>query len=70
MQRPGVSPDQLNWVNSLPELLAKVVYMAAPLLDVSSSEIRRMVSTDGPYRYLVPEGVYKIIRDRNLYRSA
>jgi nicotinate-nucleotide adenylyltransferase len=67
MQRPGVLPEQLNWVNDLSGLPAKVVYMPAPILEVSSSEIRRLVSTSGPYRYLVPEGVYHIIRDRNLY---
>lgn len=44
------------------------VYVANPILPVSSSEIRRRVSNNEAFRYLVPETVYEYIRDHDLYR--
>ena len=37
-------------------------------VDISSTEIRRRVREGRPYRYLVPEAAYRIIRERGLYR--
>lgn len=37
-------------------------------VDVSSTEIRRRIREGRPFRYLVPEGVYRILTDQGLYR--
>ena len=39
-----------------------------PPLAVSSSGIRQMIACGGPWRYLVPDAVYRYIMEHNLYR--
>lgn len=39
-------------------------------VDLSSTEVRRRVREGRPFRYLVPEGVARIIEERRFYRSA
>ncbi|UCC72422.1 MAG: nicotinate (nicotinamide) nucleotide adenylyltransferase [Gemmatimonadota bacterium] len=36
---------------------------------ISSSEVRERIKSGRPYRYLVPEPVYRIIEQHSLYRS-
>jgi nicotinate-nucleotide adenylyltransferase len=43
------------------------IYVENSILPLSSSEIRRRISTGRAYRYLVPEAVYGFIRSRGLY---
>jgi nicotinate-nucleotide adenylyltransferase len=38
-------------------------------VDISATGIRRRILQGKSVRYLVPEGVYKIIRDRRLYEG-
>lgn len=38
-----------------------------PLLPISSTEIRKRISCDEAFRYLVPEAVFQYIRKNNLY---
>jgi nicotinate-nucleotide adenylyltransferase len=45
----------------------RVRYLDMPLMQVSSSAIRRRVREGGPIRYLVPEKVADYIRANNLY---
>jgi nicotinate-nucleotide adenylyltransferase len=47
----------------------RVRYLDMPLIQVSSSAIRRRVSEDAPIRYLVPDRVGDYIRKNNLYTS-
>jgi nicotinate-nucleotide adenylyltransferase len=47
----------------------RVRYLDMPLMQVSSSAIRRRVSEDLPIRYLVPDRVEEYIRENNLYAS-
>ncbi len=47
----------------------RVRYLDMPLIQVSSSAIRRRVSEDLPIRYLVPDRVEEYIRENNLYAS-
>ena len=45
------------------------VYVDNAILPISSSDIRRRVSKDEAFRYLVPETVYEFIRKHKLYRQ-
>ena len=45
-----------------------VRFFHMPRLDISSSQIRRMVAAGGPIRYLVPDAVADYIEREGLYR--
>ncbi|HLD29279.1 MAG TPA: nicotinic acid mononucleotide adenylyltransferase, partial [bacterium] len=49
-------------------LRGRVLFVEAPGLDISSSEIRRRVFSGLPFRYLVPSRVYDYIKAKSLYR--
>ncbi len=38
-----------------------------PRMDISSSEIRQKIAEDGPWRYLVSDGVFEYIKNGGLY---
>jgi nicotinate-nucleotide adenylyltransferase len=70
MQRPGseIDLDKLDY--RLPGIRSKVQLIQAPLLEVSSTQIRQRVRQGRPYRYYLSEGVYQIVRDHWLYLPA
>lgn len=59
MTRPGAV--------ARPMIDIKVVTVEVTQIAVSSSEIRRRVKTSQPYRYLVPDPVYRLIVEHSLY---
>ncbi len=68
MCRPGTEPDLDEIEAQLPGIVEKVRFISAPLLEISSSQIRKRIKSERPYRYFLPDKVYKIIQSRNLYR--
>lgn len=50
-----------------PELLGKIHYLEIPALAISSTDIRARVKRGEPIRYLLPERVRQLIRQRGLY---
>jgi nicotinate-nucleotide adenylyltransferase len=69
MRRPGesVQLDALEAI--LPGLAEKVRFVDAPLLEISSREIRRRVKEGLEFRYFVPRAVYEYIREHRLYEG-
>lgn len=67
--REGVEPSKMNPLVVSPELEVHFVSLPVPRVDISSSEIRTRVREGRPIRYLVPDGVGKIIETHCLYRS-
>ena len=65
LDRHGVEASGLS-----PSVRARTTQLATPRLEISSSEIRRLVRDGGPIRYLVTEGVESYIRSEGLYRPA
>lgn len=59
--RPGM---QLSALNGHPNIRV----IEAPLLDISATFIRNCIKNDKSVRYLVPDPVEEMIRDRQLYR--
>ena len=48
---------------------ADIEILDAPLLDISSTEIRRLIEKRKSIRYLVPEMVRKEIEEREYYKK-
>ncbi len=67
MRRPGDAVDFEALETLLPGIKAKLAVVTAPLLEVSASEIRSRIASGKPFRYYLPEAVYKIILERGLY---
>jgi nicotinate-nucleotide adenylyltransferase len=67
MRRPDDRVDLPALVQSLPGLGEKILNIDAPLLEISSSEIRRRILAGRPFRHYLPVGVYFLIRERQLY---
>lgn len=70
--RPGYRLERLKEAlprkNSAGELsIAKVFTMEIPALAISSTDIRERVATGRPFRYLVPEAVWRYIGENRLY---
>jgi nicotinate-nucleotide adenylyltransferase len=67
MRRPGdkVNLDQLE--KALPGIINKLIFIDAPLLEIASNEIRKRICFKKPYRYYLPDSVYKIIKKNNYY---
>ena len=64
---PFVLPERLA---ALPApLKSKIQMMTFPDIAISSSEIRTRVAQRRPVRFLIPEPVYRIITESELYRK-
>jgi nicotinate-nucleotide adenylyltransferase len=69
MRRPGDRVTLKNLEKTLPGLAKKVCFIEAPLLEISSSDIRSKASQGKPVRYYLPAPVYQIILERKLYQK-
>ena len=68
MRRPGDLIDLDILENDFPEIKRKVRFMDAPLLGISSMQIRRRISENREFRYYVTSPVYQYIEKYQLYR--
>ncbi|HSV86280.1 MAG TPA: nicotinate-nucleotide adenylyltransferase [Levilinea sp.] len=68
MRRPGdqVELDQLE--AALPGLRKKLLVIRAPLLEISSSDLRQRIASGRPFRYYLAPAVYDLIVQRGYYR--
>ncbi|MFN8176479.1 MAG: nicotinate-nucleotide adenylyltransferase [bacterium] len=64
LERQGIGRADLP-----PSVGRRATFLSTPRLDISSSEIRRLVRVGGTVRYLVPAPVETYIRSEGLYRS-
>jgi len=68
MRRPGDGVDLENLKKALPGVSEKVWFIDAPLLEISSSQLRLKASLGKPVRYYLPAPVFQIIQERKLYQ--
>jgi nicotinate-nucleotide adenylyltransferase len=66
--RPGIEIDE-RMLNAVPNLRNRVALFQAPLMDISSTDLRRRVRAGHSIRYVVPDGVLRYIEDAGLYRA-
>ncbi len=65
--RPGYDISNLDHLAAELENFDRIVPVVCSRVDISSTGIRRMLREGKSIRYLVPDGVYELIRDRRLY---
>jgi nicotinate-nucleotide adenylyltransferase len=68
MRRPDDEIDLQTLERSLPGLSAKIRFVDAPQLEISSSSIRQRIASGGHFRYYLSSAVYDYIQQNNLYR--
>jgi nicotinate-nucleotide adenylyltransferase len=68
LTRPGVDVDEVR--AALPaEWTERIRFVAMPLLEISSTDLRTRLRDGRSVRYLMPPGVESFVRDRGLYRD-
>jgi len=67
MRRPSDELDLKQLFKILPDLERKLRFVDAPLLEISSSDIRRRIREGKPYRFFLPEPVAEIIERLGYY---
>ncbi len=67
MHRPDEQINLSMLERELPGIVQKVRFVEAPLLEISSSQIRRRAAEGRPFRYYLPFPVYQYIVDHELY---
>ena len=67
MCRPGRTVDMEALEAQLPGLKARVRFIQAPMLEISSSELRQRMAEGQTFRYYLPPAVYNLILERSLY---
>ena len=69
MRRPGDEIDLSELEMRLPGLIEKVSFVDAPLLEISSHEIRERARQGLPFKYYVPAEVHQYILAHHLYQN-
>jgi nicotinate-nucleotide adenylyltransferase len=69
MRRPQDFVDLPGLERLLPGVTAKVHFVDAPLLEISSTSIRERIKKGRHFRYFLPQAVYERIEAMGLYRS-
>jgi len=67
MHRPGEVIHLTDIEQRFVGIALKIKFIEAPLLEISSNQIRQLVSKGKPYRYYLPDAVFKIVKEKNLY---
>lgn len=68
MRRPGDQIDIEKLEDSLPGIREKIRFIETPMMEISSTRIREQIQAGRSFRYYLPEGVYRIIEERDFYR--
>ena len=69
MRRPGDQIDMSLLETQVPGISAKVHFIEAPLLEISSHQIRRRIHQGRPFRYYILPIVYRRILEKHYYSN-
>jgi nicotinate-nucleotide adenylyltransferase len=65
--RPGYDISNLGHLEEALDNFDRIIPVECTRVDISATGIRRALAKGESVRYMVPEGVYKLIHDRGLY---
>jgi nicotinate-nucleotide adenylyltransferase len=68
MRRHADQVDLVSLEQLLPGISKKVMIVDAPILEISSKEIRQRINEGQGYRYYLRDAVFQAVRDLGLYR--
>ena len=68
MRRPGKLVDMAALETALPGISRKVGFVEAPLLEISSSQVRQRIHQGEAFQYYLLPAVYGLIETRQYYR--
>jgi nicotinate-nucleotide adenylyltransferase len=68
LRRPGVRPNLVRLERFVPGITRRTVFIEAPPMDISSTDIRRRIRAGQDITGRVPDGVEEIIGRNGLYR--
>lgn len=69
LRRPRDRVDLAALEAYLPGITPKIQFVQAPLLDISSSDIRMRIASGRSFRYYLPSAVYELIQRHGLYQK-
>ena len=69
IERPGIVPNLAGLEISIPGIGSRVQKVNVGLMDISSRMIRQKIANGEPFRYYVPESVYRYIAQHHLYQK-
>jgi nicotinate-nucleotide adenylyltransferase len=67
MHRPGEEFDMEMIEKRFNGITKKITFIEAPLLEISSNQIRKLIFEGKPYRYYLPPKVFEIVSQYRLY---
>ncbi|MCC6945846.1 MAG: nicotinate-nucleotide adenylyltransferase [Thermomicrobiales bacterium] len=70
LPRPGATFDLDTVLKRTPSLRGRLQLLSMPLIEISSTDIRKRAAAGMPFWYQVPEEVEAYIAERGLYRPA
>lgn len=68
MRRPGITLDPRTLEEQVPGISSKIIYYHTPLIEISSTEIRRRIADGRPYQYFLMPAVFRLISEGRLYK--
>jgi nicotinate-nucleotide adenylyltransferase len=68
MRRHADQVDLASLESVLPGISQKVLIVDAPILEISSKQIRQRITDDQGFRYYLRDAVYKAVLDLGLYK--
>ncbi len=70
LRRPGYTVDMNDLETKIPGLRSRVVFIPAPELEISSTELQARVRAGHSIQYMVPDGVAEYIAEHHLYNNS
>ena len=69
IRRPRVRYNLTKLETQIPGIRDKLMFVNAPLIDISATLVRQRIYENGAFRYFLHPAVYTLVMELNLYRN-